>query len=42
MPYDGVASFYLATLQDYVLGKDLSKLPYTIVIITGAVYLDLG
>ena len=39
IPHDGVASFCLATLQDYVLGKDLSKLPYAVVTITG---LNLG
>ena len=42
MPYDGVASFYLATPRDYVLEKDPSRPPYAVITITGAVYLNLG
>jgi hypothetical protein len=42
MPYDNVAGFYLAAPRNYVLGKDLSKLPYAIETVIYAIYLNLG
>lgn len=43
MPYDGVASYYLASLQmNYILGSDLSELPCDMEMMIYTIYLDLG
>jgi len=42
MPHDNIAVICLATLRNYVLGKDPGKLSYAIEIVICAICLNLG